>query len=544
MKISIAQLNPKIGDFEGNSKKIIAFCHKARTDGAELVVFPELAVCGYPPMDLLDFKKFIDLNQEYLSRIAQSIPSDLPAVIGWVSRAEDSSRKLHNSASILLGGKEVFRQAKTLLPNYDIFDELRYFSSAETQEVWTYKDKKFGILLCEDLWFHEPVPTRQVYPVDPLEKLIQKGANVVLGCSASPFTHPKQFQRVQILQEASKMHQIPILYANQVGANDGIVFDGKSFAVNSQGALIFSAPSFEEGVYSFTLNQTPIPYGETQFEDETLKALITGTRDYILKSGFQKAHLGLSGGIDSAIVLWIAVQALGAENVLALSMPSRYSSPGSITDSVELARTLGVKLEILSIEEPFEAYLSTLNTAWSGAFKGLAVENIQARIRGNYLMAYSNISGSLLLTTGNKSELSTGYCTLYGDMAGALAVIGDVFKTDVFRLTRWINRNKEIIPANILEKPPSAELRENQKDEDSLPPYEILDSILKQYIFEHKTLGEISGSDPATVAKILLMVAKSEHKRFQAPPVVKVSEKAFGIGRRHPIARAYIENIS
>lgn len=538
MKIAVGQLNLKIADFTANVEKILAAAQRAVTLGADLLVTPELSVCGYPPLDLLEYPDFLRRNAAAVEALQARLPPDLPVLVGWVSRSAEGER--FNTASIVYRGAEVLRQEKTLLPNYDVFDERRYFSPARTYRTWVHLGRRLGILICEDLWYGSHYGGAR-YDKDPLAFLARDRTDVILGTSASPYTAGKMELRLRLISEAARRHRVAVVYANLVGGNDALVFDGGSFAVSSNGKLLGSAPRFEEGVFLLDLDSEVSPAPSLSWEEEIFQALVMGTRDYALKCGFAEAVLGLSGGIDSAVVAVIARHALGADKVTAVAMPGPYSSPESLEDAQELARRLGIRLEVIPILTAYEAYRNALRPHLGTALEGLTSENLQARIRGNYLMAWSNATGSLLLTTGNKSELATGYCTLYGDMAGGLAVIGDLFKGEVYRLARWINRTEEVIPQRILEKPPSAELRENQKDTDTLPEYPLLDAVLRQYLLEFKTATEIGAAEPELVRRVLKMLGLSEYKRFQAAPVLKVSEKSFGMGRRFPIARAYPE---
>ncbi len=546
MKIALGQINTVIGDFQGNGEKIRTNTLRARSEGARLVVFPELSLCGYPPMDLLDHAAFVDENITALRRLQQNLPPDIAVVVGYVDRTQGSAGKaLQNVAAVILNGEIVFRQAKRLLPTYDVFDEARYFEPAPESDVWTFDGVRIGIAICEDIWWEvEPVPGER-YPVDPVRDLLDHGAQLILAPSASPFHSGKGDIRLSLLSSIGKTSEVPMVYVNSVGGNDSLIFDGYSMVTDRRGTLIHRLAGFREETRVIALD----PVGErapgkgapatSSRYDDIEAALVLGIRDYLKKTGFSRVHLGLSGGIDSAVVAVLAARAVGPENVTVFLMPSQYSSSGSVSDSEELATNLGVRAVTLPILPIYDAFMSVLDGEFAGTEAGVAEENIQARSRGNLLMAWSNKYGSLTLTTGNKSELAVGYCTLYGDMAGGLAVIGDLLKTEVYDLARHFNRDSEIIPGAIITKPPSAELRPDQKDEDSLPPYDVLDAILTRYLIHNETASQIisGGYDPDTVAHVLHLVGRSEYKRRQAPPVLKVSPRAFGTGRRIPIAR-------
>ncbi|MCF7915168.1 MAG: NAD+ synthase [Spirochaetaceae bacterium] len=546
MKIAIGQINTKIGDFEGNVNKIIHTAERAAEDLAELLVMPEMCVCGYPPMDLLDYDLFVRENQKALRRLQRELPSQVAVAVGYVDRTRGTSGKpLQNVVSILYEGKILHTQAKTLLPTYDVFDEARYFEPATERRVCVLKGKRVGIAICEDIWWEqEPVPGTR-YTVDPVKELMDAGAEILLSPSASPFFTGKQEVRRGLLEKIGHSSGVPTVYVNMVGGNDNLIFDGCSMITDSSGQVIKCAEEFAE---DYLVCDTEAQHQRTALprvdESEKLrKALVMGVRDYVYKCGFKRVHLGLSGGIDSALVAVIAKQALGPENVHCFALPSRYSSEASETDARQLADNLGIGYDILPIEEPFKSILAVLAPVFEGREPDVAEENVQARIRGLLLMAYSNKFGSLLLTTGNKSELATGYCTLYGDMSGGLAVIGDLFKGQVYNLCNHVNSAEELIPQNIIDKPPSAELRPDQTDQDSLPSYEVLDDILAQYLLENKSAAEIAqtGHDLETVREVLRLVGRNEYKRRQAPPVLKVSTRAFGTGRRMPIARNIYE---
>ncbi|MDR0402185.1 MAG: NAD+ synthase [Treponema sp.] len=562
MKIAAAQINSVVGDFAANREKIIAFSRDARKAGAELVLFPEMALCGYPPMDLLDQERFVELNIQSLRILQRELPAGIACGLGYVNRnIRRSGKALVNAYGLILDGELVFEQIKTLLPSYDVFDEARYFEPAKSWPVFEWKNERIGFAICEDLWRETETPGTR-YARDPVRRLMDKGITLLCVPSASPYYAGKLGERQALAERICQRGSLPLVYINAVGANDSIIFDGRSFvtapgtdaarpgAGGASPEIRASARAFEEDLLLWDSAEEGRRLESAGEELDTLEgALVAGIRDYMAKCGFKKAHLGLSGGIDSALVAYLAVRAAGKENVTCFSMPSRFSSRGSRDDAAELAAALGCRYETLSIEAAFSAFLTTLEGVFEGRPFDLAEENLQARIRGTLLMAYSNKFNSMLLATGNKSELAMGYCTLYGDMNGALGPIGDLFKTEVFALCGRINARekeagrKEIIPRAILDKPPSAELRPDQKDEDSLPPYKELDEILRLYLFDNLSAGEIAarGKDRELAERIIKAAARAEFKRRQAPPVLKVSPRAFGMGRRMPIARAVYE---
>jgi len=541
MKVACAQINPTIGDFTGNCEKVLGFARKAQAAGCALAVFPELCLCGYPPMDLLEHDLFVEENLKALRRLQAQAPRGIGIVVGYVDRNKSHhGRRLRNVASLLSDGKILHTQAKTLLPTYDVFDEARYFEPADSRATVAFGGERIGIAICEDIWWEgEPAPGLR-YPVDPVAELLDQGATLLLSPSASPFHPEKPRIRLDLLSRIGKTSGVPVLYVNMVGGNDSLVFDGQSLATSAEGKLVFLGRPFEEECAVVdTASAGPEIALPANPNEQIEKALVLGIGDYVRKCGFSRVHLGLSGGIYSALVATLAVEALGAGKVDVFSLPSRYSSEGSVADARSLAHALGLPLKVLSIEDVFGSYLRTLEPVFEGRKPDITEENIQARIRGTLLMAYSNKFNSLLLTTGNKSELATGYCTLYGDMSGGLAVIGDLLKVQVYALARAINSRGELIPDAILRKAPSAELRPDQTDQDSLPPYDVLDGILELYLVRNAAAREIasSGYDPDLVRSVIAMVEKAEYKRRQAPPVLKVSPKAFGTGRRIPIAR-------
>lgn len=544
MKICLAQLNPCIADFEGNFEKAKNAYSIAESHGSDLIVFPELFVTGYPPKDLLEDESFIEKTEEYIEKykkITQKY-SGLASVLGTITRNKrGKGKKLFNSALVLYQGKEIFSQAKTLLPYYDVFDEGRYFEPSEKSDIFVFKDKKIGLTVCEDAWSEAcHLGNNILYDRNPVKELKEKGAELIINISASPFSAGKIMKRQDIFGNASKEYSIMFVHVNQVGANDELIFDGTSsvFAYDLRPVLYLK--SFEEDVGFFDTES--INSGQTKQHlpetEEIYMALRLGVRDYFTKCVFEKAVIGLSGGIDSAVTACIAVDALGKQNVTGITMPSRFSSEGSVEDSRKLASNLGIGFHVISIEPCYNSYINSLNPIFKGMQFDSTEENIQARIRGNLLMAFSNKFGSIVLSTGNKSELAVGYCTLYGDMSGGLALLSDVPKTTVYRLSSYINRKSEIIPRSIIEKPPSAELRPNQKDQDTLPPYDILDDILKCYLEENMKPDEIArkGYDKKTVDWVLKRIFQNEYKRQQAALGLRISEKAFGSGRRMPVA--------
>ncbi len=544
MKIGIGQINSTIGDFPGNRKKILETARRAKKEGVDIVVFPEMSLCGYPPNDLLDHDAFAQENLKSLRLLQRECPDSIAVLVGYVDRnREFSGKSLVNNAAVILDGKIVHTQAKTLLPTYDVFDETRYFEPAPARSVWEYKGERIGIAICEDIWWETENESGTRYPIDPVNDLLGAGATLILAPSASPFYSGKVKVRHSLISGIGKASGVPVVYVNMVGGNDSLIFDGQSLVTSGDGTLIYRGRAFEEDYSVVDLGAPRKVALDVDLMQEIEEALVLGIRDYLRKCGFSRVHLGLSGGIDSALVAALAAKALGPEAVVAFGLPSRYSSEGSVNDARKLCENIGVKYFILSIEKPFEAFLKTLEPHFSGYDPDITEENLQARIRGTLLMAYSNKTGSLLLATGNKSELATGYCTLYGDMCGGLAVIGDLFKTEVFALCRYMNRNGEVIPEETIIKPPSAELRPDQKDEDSLPPYDLLDQVLDHYLLRSETGEEIVGHgyDRDLVEKVLRLVGRAEYKRRQAPPVLKVSRKAFGTGRRMPIARTIYE---
>ncbi|HEY1405724.1 MAG TPA: NAD+ synthase, partial [Spirochaetota bacterium] len=535
MKIACAQINQTIADVSGNTRRIIDAISHARSEGADLVVFPELSTVGYPPMDLLEHTKLIKDNLRALEEIA-SASTGIGVICGYVDFAPDCSPALYNSAAFMTEGKIISRHFKSLLPTYDVFDEHRYFSSATERSIVQFKGETIGITICEDIWNDPDAMTTEgyiegrTYPVDPIDECVQQGASIIINLSASPFVKGKNdVKRARVTSLAKKYH-IPIVYVNQIGGNDSLLFDGGSFMVNREGKIVAMARLFEEDLLIGKSDSMHEVVLHDEGIDTIENALVMGVKDYCRKCGFKGAVLGLSGGIDSALTAAIAVKALGKENVLGVTMPSVFSSKGSVDDSFELARNLGIRIETIPIRGLYDEYNKDLLSVFEGRDRDVTEENLQARIRGTILMALSNKFGHILLSTGNKSELAMGYCTLYGDMNGGLAVISDLPKVLVYALSRHINHEKEIIPQAVIEKAPSAELRENQKDQDSLPPYDILDGILELYIEKRFAKEEIirAGYDAATVEFVLRTVDRNEYKRRQAAPGLKVTTKAFG----------------
>ncbi len=547
MKIALAQINPTVGDFTGNLAKIISASQRAAGSGARLTIFSELVLCGYPPADLLDKPSFLARCATAVDELRQATATLPTAVLIGVAlpAPAGSGKRAVNAAVLMDKGQILLEQHKMLLPFYDVFDEQRYFSPATSQRVIELEGERLAITICEDAWNDKNFWPQRLYPTDPVEDLMRQKPTVLVNISASPFWHGKRDIRRHMLFTIARRHKIPVFLCNQVGGNDSLIFDGSSFGLAADGTLLAQAASFREDiVMADSATPTGISPMSSGSKDDAeseaaYQALVLGTRDYVLKTGFSKVLVSLSGGIDSALVTAIAVDALGAENVLTIGMPSQYSSTGSVDDSRKLAANLGVRFETMPIAGLYEEYTHTLESLFAGTRPDLTEENLQSRIRATLMMALSNKFSSLVLTTGNKSEMAVGYCTLYGDMAGALAVIGDLVKTRVYALSRWVNRNGEVIPEAILTKAPSAELRPDQKDTDSLPPYEVLDPILEAYVERYETTAQIVaayGFPSAVVEHVVHLVERTEYKRQQAAPVLKVTPKSFGMGRRFPIA--------
>ena len=541
MKIALGQINPTVGDFSGNAAKIIEFAKRAQSSGAGLILFPELSVCGYPPRDLVERPSFVARNRETAEQIAAATQG-IAVICGLVTPANsETGKSVMNSAALLQDGKIAFLQSKMLLPTYDVFDEMRNFAPAKSQAVFPFCGNQVALTICEDAWNDKLFWPKRLYTVDPIESLIRAGGNFVLNISASPFWIGKRELRRDMLASISRHHKVPVAMVNQVGGNDSLIFDGSSIVLNAEGAIIAQGRSFEEDLIYFDSKTFTGDMHEQIAGDEAsvYSALVLGTRDYMRKCGFQKAIIGLSGGIDSALTAVIAVDAIGPDNVIGIGMPGPYSSPGSIDDARALAKNLGIRFELLSIDCAVEAYRQTLKDVFAGRKEDVTEENIQSRARGTLLMALSNKFGAIVLSTGNKSELGVGYCTLYGDMVGGLAVVSDVPKTLVYKLSHYANSRRPVIPPATLEKPPSAELRPDQKDSDSLPPYEILDAVLEDYVEDAHSAQQIAadhGFDIEVVKRVVRMVDRAEYKRQQAAPGIKISPKAFGYGRRFPIA--------
>ncbi|MFZ0420678.1 MAG: NAD+ synthase [Candidatus Sulfotelmatobacter sp.] len=541
MKIALGQINPTVGDFSGNAAKIVEFSRRAQAVGAGLILFPELSVCGYPPRDLVERPSFVARNRETAEQIAAATRG-IAVICGLVTPAEsETGKSVMNSAALLQEGKIAFLQSKMLLPTYDVFDEMRNFAPAKGQQLFPLCGNRMALTICEDAWNDKLFWPKRLYTIDPIDALIRAGGDFVLNISASPFWIGKREVRRDMLASIARQHKVPVAMVNQVGGNDSLLFDGSSVVLNAEGKIIAQGRSFEEDlVYFDSAKLTGDLHEQIEGEEASVYgALVLGTRDYIQKCGFRKAIIGLSGGIDSALTAVIAADAVGAENVIGVGMPGPYSSPGSIDDARALASNLGIRFELLSINCAVEAYRRTLKEVFANQKEDVTEENIQSRARGTLLMALSNKFGAIVLSTGNKSELGVGYCTLYGDMVGGLAVISDVPKTLVYRLSRYVNSRKPVIPQDTLEKPPSAELRPDQKDSDSLPPYEILDAVLEDYVEDARSVERIAadrGFDIEAVRRVVRMVDRAEYKRQQAAPGIKISPKAFGYGRRFPIA--------
>jgi NAD+ synthase (glutamine-hydrolysing) len=547
MKIGFAQINPTVGDLRGNSEKIAAAYQQLARVGADIVIAPELAITGYPPQDLLFKSRFVPGNLEVLDELQKNL-STAALLVGFVDRNQGRGKPFHNAAALLQPGEPLQKTHKSLLPSYDVFNEDRYFEPAREIEPLIFRRRSIGVTICEDIWTEHYLP-RPFYDVDPVRALVSQGADMILNVSASPFSLRKPAIRREMICGLAGTYRRPIFYCNAVGGNDQLVFDGNSIAVNGRGQLLAQLPAFEEAnMIVDSENAAESKMESTDLVQELFGALRLGLRDYLAKCGFKSAVLGLSGGIDSAVVAAIAVRALGANNVTGVSMPSQFSSRGSVVDALGLAKNLGIQCLQMPIADTFAVFKAQFKEVFAGRTEDATEENMQARLRGMTLMALSNKFGHLVLSTGNKSELAVGYCTIYGDMAGGLAVISDVPKTMIYELARYINAeaaragNQEIIPASTIEKPPSAELRPNQKDQDTLPPYDMLDAILRLYIEENLSVPDIvaQGFEEATVRWVQRRVDLNEYKRAQAPPGLKVTSRAFGVGRRMPIAQRYV----
>ena len=546
MKIAIAQINPIIGDFNHNFEKIQRFADKAIELSCDLVVFSELVIPGYPPRDLLEKNDFIEANLACLNRLLSSIRG-IGVICGFADKnPDDKGKPLYNSAVLFEDGNILHKVHKRLLPTYDIFDERRYFEPGRETTSYSYKGRRIGLTVCEDAWNDEDIFKRRIYSIDPVALVVQAGADLVINISASPFYVGTREFRWNMFGSMARKHGVPLIFANQVGGNDSVLFDGISTVFDNNGNVMARACDFDEDLIVFDSQAPELSKGDLHLisnsdTESILKALVMGTRDYVTKCGFSKVVVGLSGGIDSALTACIAVKALGRENVSVVFMPSQYTSKDNFEDTEKLAENLGIVLIRIPIDGIFKEFLRFLSPSFKDSEPDITEQNIQARIRGTILMGLSNKHGSLVLSTGNKSELAVGYCTLYGDMTGGLAVISDVPKTIVYDLARFINREKEYIPPRIISKAPSAELKPDQTDQDDLPPYEILDSILKGYIEDFKGADELAqtGFDKDIVEEVIFKVDRNEYKRHQAPPGLKVTSKAFGYGRRYPLAQRY-----
>ncbi|MES2568857.1 MAG: NAD+ synthase [Verrucomicrobiota bacterium] len=543
MKIGFAQLNPTVGDLAGNHRKILAAYHALTTQGADLILTPELALTGYPPQDLVFKSRFVPDNLALLETLHGEV-GDVPLLVGYVDFNPGAGKPFYNAAALLQRGRPIQRFFKSLLPTYDVFDEARYFEPAVSVTPVEIGGRKIGVTICEDIWTEKYLP-RRLYGSSPVDALLAQGAEMILNLSASPFGLGKVNRRLEMLGMIAAEAKVPIFYCNAVGGNDELIFDGNSLAIGPDGILLGKLASFREETAVIDTD-SPAPGVAIEFQsepEELYGALVLGLRDYLHKCGFQSAVLGLSGGIDSAVTACIAADALGAKNVLGVTMPTEFSSRGSIDDSAILATNLGIGFQEISIQKSFTTFKEQLSGIFANSREDVTEENIQPRLRGMTLMALSNKFGHLVLSTGNKSELAVGYCTLYGDMCGGLAVISDVPKTLVYKLARWINREREIIPWNTIEKPPSAELKPDQRDQDTLPPYDILDPILQLYVEEQRSVAEIvtHGYDEKTVRWVQRRVDLNEYKRAQAVTGLKVTTRAFGAGRKMPIAQRYVE---
>ena len=542
MKIGFAQINPTVGDLRGNQRLILSAYRELTSRGAELVLTPELALTGYPPQDLLFKSRFVSLSLEIVEEIRRQI-GEAPLLLGCIDTNSGPGQPFHNAAALLENRKPIRRFHKSFLPTYDVFDEDRYFEPASSVAPVEIGGIRFGVTICEDIWTEKYLP-RKLYGASPVDTLVSQGAQAILNLSSSPFTIGKASLRARMLGDIARKHSVPIYYCNAIGGNDQLIFDGNSLAVDASGVLRTRLASFATDLAVVDLQPDPAA-SEPQFQsepEELFRALSLGTRDYLHKCGFKSAVLGLSGGIDSAVTACIAADALGPENVLGVTMPTQYSSEGSISDSERIAASLGIRCLTIPIQRSFESFRHQFDEIFAGLAEDATEENMQPRLRGMTLMALSNKFGHLLLTTGNKSELAVGYCTLYGDMCGGLAVISDVPKTMVYRLAEWINRDREIIPRASIEKPPSAELKPDQRDQDTLPPYEVLDAILQLYVEEQLSVAEIveRGFDAVTARWVQRRVDLNEYKRAQAVPGLKVTSRAFGVGRKMPVAQRFV----
>ncbi len=542
MKIGFAQLNTTVGDLAGNHRKILAAYRSLVARGAELVLTPELAITGYPPQDLVFKSRFVPLNLATLETLHNEV-GDVPLIVGFIDVNTGTGQPFHNAAALLQHGQPIQKFHKSQLPTYDVFDEDRYFEPAHSVAPVVVAGKKIGITICEDIWTGKYLP-RKLYGSSPVDALVAQGAELIVNISASPFALGKAQRRWEMLGAIAAQHRVPIVYCNAVGGNDQLIFDGNSLAIGADGTVKNKLAAFEEELAVIDTDRLgPISWEPQSEPEELFHALSLGIRDYLGKCGFKSAVLGLSGGIDSAVTAALAAHALGPENVLGVTMPTQFSSPGSIDDSAALAANLGICFLNIPIQNSFVVFREQFREIFAGLAEDVTEENMQPRLRGMTLMALSNKFGHLVLSTGNKSELAVGYCTLYGDMCGGLAVISDVPKTLVYRLAEWINRDRELIPRNTIEKPPSAELKPDQRDQDTLPPYEILDPILQLYVQEQLSVSEIMahGFDEKTVRWVQRRVDLNEYKRAQAVPGLKVTSRAFGLGRKMPVAQRFVE---
>jgi len=543
MKIGLCQINPIIGNIEYNKSKILSGYKKGVEAGVDLIICPELVLCGYPPQDLIEKDEFRNAVIAATIEIAEET-NDVGLLFGTITEEFDNiGTGVYNSAAFCSDGKIQFVQHKTLIPNYDVFDEVRYFESAKDVHIFSFKGEKLGISICEDIWNDADYWKHRLYERDPVQRLVDKGTSLLINISASPYHYGRREERRDMLSVLTKTNNLPLAYVSCVGGQTDLVFDGASLCLDDKGNLACVGKNFEEDFFVFDTNKeyTPLNSIESSFGEELLNSLVLGLKDYGTKTGFNKGLVGLSGGIDSAIVTYVAVQAFGNENVHVVMMPSEYSSEGSVKDSEQLIKNLNISSETIPIQSLYNEFNKVLEPSFNGHERDVTEENIQARIRGTILMALSNKFGYLLCTTGNKSEMAVGYATLYGDMNGALGIIADVYKTQVYELAKYINKDKEIIPQNIIHKAPSAELSPDQKDEDSLPPYELLDQIIQLYLEEYKECNEISEiiGDKILVEKILNLVDRNEFKRNQSAPAIRVTKKAFGYGRRFPIVQGW-----
>lgn len=544
MRVLIAQINPTVGDLGGNRAKILQGISLGKAEGCQLVVFPELALSGYPPEDILLLPHFIQAVRKELDEIVEHTKG-IAAIVGLPRASEKVHGKpVFNSAAVIFDGKIMGYQDKTLLPTYDVFDERRYFEPAESREPFVLYGRKIAVTICEDIWQHSGQSKDVSYPHDPVREYLNRGIDLLINLSASPFSQMKAERRASVVKKAAKTLKVPVALCNQVGGQDSLIFDGYSVVFDAEGNLLHLGKGFEEDFFIAEIGEKGSEGNlSLDRDEETFKALTLGVKDYFRKQGFKKAVIGLSGGIDSALVACIAVEALGRESVLGVSMPSRYSSEGSVSDAEALAEALGIEMRSIPIEGPFKSFLDLFDPEFKGLSPDVTEENMQARIRGMILMALSNKFGHIVLSTGNKSELAMGYSTLYGDLCGGLSVINDLTKRQVYQIARWINRKREVIPNNTIEKPPSAELKADQKDSDTLPDYEIIDTVLEAYVQDHRNPEEIArehGYPNELVMDLIRRIHRSEYKRRQSPPGLRVTDKAFSIGRRFPIVQGWV----